>query len=90
MILKKFIIKKHDFEEKIIFEKQILKNNFAHKPHVLIQFTSQNAQILHFTCNFKKHDFEEKKIFKRNDFEKKILKSLVYNEKVFVKSMILN
>ena len=67
-------------KKKNILKKQILKNFLHTKNHVLIHFTPLNAQILGFACNFKKHDFEEKKF----------LESLILNKKLFLKSMFLN
>ena len=81
MIFKKKYFKKHGFEEKIIFKKHDFEKNLHTKNHVLRQFNPLNAQILHFTCIFKKQDFEEKRFF--------FLKSTILNEKVFVKSTIL-
>ena len=80
MILKKKnFFRRHDFEEKFIFKKQILKKMLHTKKDVLIQFTPENAHFLSFTCNFKNHDPEEDFFPKKHDFERKIV----------VKSMIL-
>ena len=51
------IFKKHDFEK-----------NLHTKNHALSHFTPKNAQILRFTCMFKKHDFDEKINLKKHDF----------------------
>ena len=80
MILKKKIFfRRHDFEEKFNFKKQILKKMLHTKKDVLIQFTPEKAHFLSITCNFKNHDPEE-------DF---FSKSMILKEKVFVTSMIL-
>ena len=39
MILKKKYVKKHDFEEKIIFKKHDFEKSLNTKNHVLVQFT---------------------------------------------------
>ena len=65
MVLKKNkFSKKNDFEEKVNFKKQILKKKLNTKNHGLIEL-----RTLRNLCNFKKHDFEEKRISKRHDFE---------------------
>ena len=62
-IQEKYSFKKHDFEEKINFKKQILKKILHTESHVQFQFAPYNANILRITCNSKKHEFEEKNFF---------------------------
>ena len=63
------ILKKNKFLRSMILKKKlflkstILKKSLHTKNHVLSHFTPYNAQVLRFTCTFKKHDLEEKNFF---------------------------
>ena len=83
---------KHDFDEKIIFGKQILKKFLHTKNHAWTHFSPWNAHYLRFTYMFKKHDFQEKIFYLKSMIlnETVFLKSMILNETVFLKSMILN
>ena len=73
-----FFFKKHDFEEKIIFKKEILKKNRTQKTRFDSIYTVKCA-IFAFTINFKEHDFEKRIVlrstnlknffFKKHDFQ---------------------
>ena len=86
---KKFFLKSTILKKNFFPKSLILKKKYTQKaPFASIY--PQKAQILRFTCNFRKHDFEENFLSKCHYFECNIFsKSMIFKEKDFVKNMNL-
>ena len=67
----------------------MLKKNWHTKDQVLIRFTREKMKNLRFTCNFKKHDLEEKNFSKKHDFEEQnIFNKHDFEEKIIFKEHV--